>query len=413
MAVYGISFLTQFCPLRRTKRGEKVFMVSIKSSKMNWLKFAVVEVVLLSFGLCFASEPNHEQPGLYKTNVLHEEAQNWIQVGQTQFERGLYEQAEKSFVTAQELGEYLSDQENKALIENLVKVRKAQIEKQDAIEHLKKAEELVKQGQPIEAKAHYEKVRNSQYLTEQQRKEIADQLKKIDNSSDRQKMEVTQLYNRSVEFYKAGELDKARDGFVQVAKYGLLTAPEGQTAEDYLLRIDSILTDRLKRKSTVEPATPPVLSPETPSSEENKKSPELIKQLPAETEITLLKPGSSRQPPVQIEGEKQPPAESQKEVAQVVENTGTEQEKQLEAVSPSESKKNIARTYTKATVDDAASKVELSIKQGDFDKAVEAVRAATLVVRENRPYIGEELFIQHTIRLKQLADRIINARKKS
>jgi tetratricopeptide (TPR) repeat protein len=387
-------------------------MVSIKSNKMNWLKFAVMTAVLLSFGICFASEPNHEQPGLYKTNVLREEAQNWIQVGLTQFKRGLYEQAEKSFITAQELGEYLSDQENKALIENLVKVRKAQIEKQDALVHFKKAEELVKQGQPIEAKAHYEKVRNSQYLTEQQRKEIAAELKKIDNSSDRQKMEVTQLYNRSVEFYKAGELEKAREGFVEVAKYGLLTSPEGQTAEDYLIRIDSILTDRLKRKSTVESAPPLVLQPVTSPAEENKKSPEINKQLPAETEISLLKPGD-RQPPVQIEEDKQPPAEAQKEVAQVVENAGTEQEKQPQALSPAETKKNIARTYTKAVVDDAASKVELCIKQDNFDKAVETVRAATLVVRENRPYIGEDLFIQHTIRLKQLADRIINTRKKS
>jgi tetratricopeptide (TPR) repeat protein len=388
-------------------------MASIKSNKMNWLKFAVVEVVLFSFGICFAAEPNHEQPGLYKTNVLREEAQNWIKVGLTQFKRGLYEQAEKSFITAQELGEHLSAQEHKELQDYLVKVRKATIEKQEALEHLKKAQELVKQGQPIEARAHYEKVRNSQYLTEQQRKEVAGELKKIDNSFDRQKMEITQLYNRSVEFYKAGELEKARDGFVEVARYGLLTAPEGQTAEDYLIRIDSILTDRLKNKSTVESAPPPVLPPITPPAEEIKKSPEINQQLPAEVEITLLKPGSGRQPPVQKEEDKQQPADAQKEVAQVVENVGTEQEKQPETVSPAEAKKNIARIYTKAVVDDAASKVEFCIKQGEFDKAVEAVRAATQAVRENRPYIGEDLFIQHTIRLKQLADKIINIRKKS
>jgi tetratricopeptide (TPR) repeat protein len=375
---------------------------------MNWLKFAVLEVVLLSFGICFAAEPNLEQPGLAKDKVLHEEAQNWIQVGLTQFKRGLYEQAEKSFVSAQGFGEYLSAQENKELEENITKTRKATIEKQEAMVHLKKAEELVKQGQPIEAKAHYEKVRNNPYLTEQQRKEIADQLKKLNNSSDRQKMEITQLYNRSVEFYKAGELEKARDGFVQVAKYGLLTAPEGQTAEDYLLRIDSILTDRIKFKSAEE-STPPMAR----TAEENKKSPEVKKQLPAETEITLLRPGTGRQPSEQKEEEKLPPAESRKEVAQVLENAPTQQEKQPEAVSSSEAKKNIARTYTKAVVDDAASKVELCIKQGDYDKAVETVRAATQVVRDNRSYIGEEAFIQHTIRLKQLADRIINARKKS
>jgi len=379
---------------------------------MSLLKFAVVGIVFLSFGICFASEPNHEQPGLSKDKVFRAEAQNWIQVGLTQSKRGLYEQAEKSFISAQELGEYLTPQENKQLQDNLANVRKAGVEKQEALEHLKKAEEFIQQGQPIEAKAHYEKVLGSRYLTEQQRTKIAFELKVMDNSAEMQKMEMTQIYNRSVEFYKTGELDKAREGFLQVVKYGLLTAPEGHTAEDYLIRIDSVLTDRLRRKPVAESAAPPVLPLVTPPVEEIEKTPEITKQLPAEVEITLLKPGS-QQPPVQKEEEKQPPAEAQKEVEQVVENIVAEQKKPPETVSPSEeSKKNIARTYTKAVVDDAASKVEFCLKQRDFDKAVEAVRAATQIVRDNRPYIGEDLFIQHTIRLKQLADKIINASKK-
>jgi len=387
-------------------------MSSTKSSKMSLLKFAVVGIVFLSFGICFASEPNHEQPGLSKDKVFRAEAQNWIQVGLTQSKRGLYEQAEKSFISAQELGEYLTPQENKQLQDNLANVRKAGVEKQEALEHLKKAEEFIQQGQPIEAKAHYEKVLGSRYLTEQQRTKIAFELKVMDNSAEMQKMEMTQIYNRSVEFYKTGELDKAREGFLQVVKYGLLTAPEGHTAEDYLIRIDSVLTDRLRRKPVAESAAPPVLPLVTPPVEEIEKTPEITKQLPAEVEITLLKPGS-QQPPVQKEEEKQPPAEAQKEVEQVVENIVAEQKKPPETVSPSEeSKKNIARTYTKAVVDDAASKVEFCLKQRDFDKAVEAVRAATQIVRDNRPYIGEDLFIQHTIRLKQLADKIINASKK-
>jgi hypothetical protein len=88
-------------------------------------------------------------------------------------------------------------------------------------------------------------------------------------------------------------------------------------------------------------------------------------------------------------------------------------ENEAKAVSDKEAKVKIVRTYTKAVVDDAAKKVEYYISTGEFDRAISRVRAATEIVKENRPLIGDELFTQCSIHLKQLADNIIHAKKTS
>ena len=59
-----------------------------------------------------------------------------------------------------------------------------------------------------------------------------------------------------MQFFRAGEMEKARDGFVEVAKYGMLVTPKGQTAEDYLIQIDSILTEKLKGQPAANASMP-------------------------------------------------------------------------------------------------------------------------------------------------------------
>ena len=86
-------------------------------------------------------------------------------------------------------------------------------------------------------------------------------MKNIDKGFDKNRKEITDLYNQSVEYYRQGELEKARDGFSQVAKSGVLIAPKGQTAEDYLLQIDSILTQRMSPGTKIEKAPQPALEP--------------------------------------------------------------------------------------------------------------------------------------------------------
>lgn len=432
---------------------------------MGWLRFAAVQVVLFVAVFCpgfgpstllragepsqAADEPNRisspeavpQQQEQEKAKTLREVAQNWVRVGVSQYKRGLYPEAEKSFLTACDYQEYLTAEEHKQLEEHLTKAHQACVERQAVLEHIKEAEDLLSQGQPIKARAHYEKVRNSPYLARQERGQVAKELKAIDEGLDKQTKEITELYNRSVEFYRAGKLEEARVGFVEVARYGLLVAPKGHSAEDYLVQIDNILAERLKGKSpagSTVPLTHPVAA--APNVEEKKTS-DTNQPAPAETELELLQPGLEQPFGSELKVELQPVAKEQDAKRQQpssplvsAKNDDTsEQSRERRAVAGEEmaevttvaepapgetasavdARTKIIRTYTKAVVDDAAAKVEYHIGLREFDKAVAAVRTATEVVKKNRSFIGDELFVQYTIWLKGLADRIIKVRQAS
>jgi len=390
---------------------------------MNWLRFITVQAVLLSAAACFAAEPNL-QSEKEKTAVSREIAQDWMQVGISQSKKGLYVQAEKSFLTAQEYQGYLTAEEKTQLKKHIAEAHQAVVERQAVLERIKKARELFSQNQPVKAKAHYEKVRKSPYLTEQERKQIDQEIKNVDGSLDKQRKEITEIYNRSVQLFNAGELEKARGGFVEVARYGLLVVPKGQTAEDYLIKIDSILTEQLKGTSEANALPLPVAA--MPAKEEPKIKSVSQPTLP-EAEVALLKPGPDKPPvekPVDTESEVNQTQEQTAEVTVAAEppaKTGTSSadeqkvtpESKVETAPAEDARVKIVRTYTGAVVEDAAAKVEYYISRGELDKAVEVVRAATQTIKENRSLVGDELFARYSVRLKQLADKIVKVRKAS
>jgi len=72
---------------------------------------------------------------------------------------------------------------------------------------------------------------------------IKDDLKVIESRSSisNRKREIAELYYRSMSFYHAGQLEKARQGLVIVLDSGLAPAPMMITIKDCLTRIDKIL----------------------------------------------------------------------------------------------------------------------------------------------------------------------------
>ena len=80
-------------------------------------------------------------------------------------------------------------------------------------------------------------------------KTIQDDLANIDKrltESDRKK-EVAELYYRSMAFYHAGQLEKAREGLVKVLKSDLVPTPMMKTIRSCLTDIDNALS----RKTSV------------------------------------------------------------------------------------------------------------------------------------------------------------------
>ena len=72
--------------------------------------------------------------------------------------------------------------------------------------------------------------------------------KKTDTQQRELQRKTTDLYHRSIALYKAGQLEKARDGFLEVLKSGLLPAHMAKTIQGYIADINSVLaTDEHKQ----------------------------------------------------------------------------------------------------------------------------------------------------------------------
>jgi hypothetical protein len=298
-------------------------------------------------------------------------ANDWIEAGTNFYNKGFYLQAEQSFLRAQNYQEYLTDAQRQNLNELLQKTHTAAAERKRIGENMQAADELIKQGDLVKAKEKLEQIKGGELLTKEEQKQIAEGLKKTDVRLDDQKKQIAELYNRSVELYQAGQLEKAREGFAKIARNNLLVAPEGMTAEDYLVKIDNALG------KNAQPATP------APSAEKTKPQ----TQARAET----------KQPAVQGTVV----SETTNAPEQDLQEPSAQQAEEPSAIDKVTRKINIVRGHTKAVVDDAVAKAQSCISQGQFDKAKETVETAQRAVNENQMQLGDELFKQYDTQLRK------------
>jgi len=362
-----------------------------RAGKLVGVSAIVWAVLFLCAGASGAAE-KEDEPQEEKASVMRQVGQEWIKVGAAQFKRALFEAAEKSFTEAAAYEEYLSEGERKEINNWLEKTRKATSERQVALEHIRKAGELVESGEQIKAKAHYEKVRSSELLTEQERKQTAEHLRNIDEHFDSQKKNINELYNKSVELYHAGELDKARDGFLEVTRYGLLSTPKGKSPEDYLVEIDVVLTERLKN-------TLPFQRPQEVNRPAEKPREEIGSDI---LEVA----------PVVQDDEKSRQKEPNEETPEVLVAAEPTEQQVGDIKNEQDNRTRLVQSYLEAVVKDTENKVDEYIIKGEMTKAVEAVRTAAELVREKREQTGEELFSDFSARLRSLADKIIQTQDK-
>jgi type II secretory pathway component GspD/PulD (secretin) len=327
-----------------------------------------------------------------KDKVVRQVAQKWIEVGAEQYKRGYFKAAKESFLRAQDYQEYLTADEKEKLSSLLEKTHKGILERERILETIRMADSLVKQGEPDKAKAKLEEIKDSEFLTKAEQELIAQGVSKLGNQPDDQKKDITELYNRSVELYKAGELEKAREGFIKVAAGGLVTAPPGETAEDYLSKIDNVLAQKAK-----------------PTAAEAKPEDELGATIASVTKELV---NSKKTEPNVVA--KQQVVQEPNEVAaapavQAAETTASK-DTYIDVVNR---KRNIRQSHTRAVVNDTVAKVQDYISRDEFDKAKEEVERAERIVNEYQMDLGDELFKQNSDELKQLAEKIAQAQEQS
>ncbi|MHC4283364.1 MAG: hypothetical protein ACYSWZ_10400, partial [Planctomycetota bacterium] len=298
--------------------------------------------------------------------VVRQVAQKWIQVGTEQYNRSFFKAAEQSFLRAQEYEGYLDAADRKKLNGLIEQTHIAVLERKRILEHIQAADQLIQQGEILKAKAHLEKVKDNKFLTEAERKQVTEGLDKLVTQPTQptetagQTKEMVDLYSRSVELYRAGQLEKALAGFFKVSQSGVFIASEGQTAEDYI----KLIAVKMKAKASAEKL------PVTPITNQEQKKPVVVTR------------------PVTMP------------VTEPVSDVGTSYIQKVNL------KRDIRRDYTRVVVNDANSKADSYTMQGEFDKAKEAVDEAQRIVYANQLDLGELLFMQYDSQLKELADEI-------
>ena len=355
--------------------GSGRFLIKLLGKKA--LLAALVPVLLWAqVSKAGSSQPDEAE----KEKVLHKIARDWIRVGTKQYERSFYKQAEQSFFQAVEYQQYLTVTEREQLSNSLEKTYKAEIEREHALEQIKAANELAKRGRVGEAKSKFEKFKDSEFLTETERHEIAEALSELKKQLNQRTTEISKLYKYSVRLYLAGRLEEARQGFIEVAKSGLLVTPAGKSAEAYLVKIDNILVRRIEL-STAAQARPQ-------------------KKLLESTVIAIEDELLGFQTNGNLQHREQPGEVFYKP------DRVTSAAKPLSDSKISSRRENILRSYTKAVVKDAVVKARDYMEQGKFDKAEASVETAEAIVNKNRVYLGDKLFRRFNDKLAKLRAKI-------
>jgi sugar lactone lactonase YvrE len=105
---------------------------------------------------------------------------------------------------------------------------------------------LYKAGQLNEAKKGFLELLNSGLLQPDMTTTIQGYVADINSTlaTDQQKQKVAELYYSSMAFYRAGNLEKARDGLTKVVNSGLIPPAMAKTIQNYLADIDKSLDKR-------------------------------------------------------------------------------------------------------------------------------------------------------------------------
>ena len=367
----------------------------------------VVVSVLLLITTAFDVAQSQENGATDREEAFRRIVQSYVQAGKVEYDKGYYEQALKTFVMAQGYQEYLTATGREELHAHLEKTKAAVAQRKLALEEFQAADKLIKQNQLIEARANLESLRKNEYLTKEEQAQIVTVLKQIElkatndkaspqvtaakpekikeeipktgEQEKRQNQKIAELYRSSMKYYRAGQLEKAREGFVQVAASGLIPPPMKKNVEGYVAEIDKRLPQKVNKepvqKEMVTVIEPKVFNLEAAEPEVNE--PELV-------EPEVVEPRSSAIAP---------------RIASPVTGQGT----YIEQIN---TKRNILRTYTGTVVKNAVTKANAYIEQGQFDKANKEVEAAEYTVNENQIHLGEALFKEYSGKLKALTEEI-------
>lgn len=362
------------CLSNRCKAGQGVLLLSA--------------TVFFLAGISITANADAEQ--LDRQKIISQVVENWIAVAQRQYERFMFVQAEKSLTRAEQYHDHLSSKQKDVIDELVNKVHNAMLTKKQQLEQIDAANELARRGQLLKAKAHLEQVNKSNLLNTAEKQSLTLTLKRLNAQLDLRKREMAELFKESKRYYIAGELEKARDGFIEVAASGLYVPSKSMTAEQYLQKIDELtMAEAEPIGSAAEPETKSKSLLWFWGREKDKKSQETSQ--PGITDI--IKPVAVSKTKTIDAGK--PQANSYQQASPV------------DTADSIAIKSNVKHSYLRAVVNDAQVKVARYLGKGEFGQAKIVAENARITLERYRSDISRGLFRQLAAELDGLSRMIM------
>lgn len=155
--------------------------------KKSWfLALLLAVLVLTSIGEVSFAKPKDNG----KVKIVRQVARDWIEAGKKEYQRGLYEQSERSFLFAQDYQQYLTEPERKDLSALLEKAHRAAIERRRISSSILAINRFLSAGQLSKAKTEIKQIEGNEYLTEQEREIITKNLLEINKQLAKQRAAV-------------------------------------------------------------------------------------------------------------------------------------------------------------------------------------------------------------------------------
>ena len=307
-----------------------------------------------------------------------------MKIANEQYKRRLYKVAEITLnkINKQHV-DYLSNTERNKLEALTKNIGVAMTERGKITRILMASDHLAEQNQFAQAAGRLEMIKGSEFLSESESKQINDSITYLqDKQSAFQSKEsrLKMVFETSVRNYEVGNVEKAKQGFAQVAASGIEITQAGKTANDYISLIEQ---DRQQITTSQIPSVPPFEEGiEGILDEIELAEPKMIIQEPTEPKIIIQEPT-------------EPQLDSQPQNVYIRQITR---------------KKAIIRARTNAVVIDALSKAQSYLDSNEFAKAKEYLAKAFSSINTEKHILGDALYSQHHNQLRSL-DQQVDARQ--
>jgi Flp pilus assembly secretin CpaC/tetratricopeptide (TPR) repeat protein len=351
---------------------------SIKSfGPKPWLMLLLaVSVLTMSLPAAVVAQSNNAD----KTKTVRKVAQHFVQAGTEQLRRGHYKLAEESFLRALAYEKYLTEATKGKLTGLLANARQAVLERKTILERIQTANELVKQGKLIEAKASLESIKDSQYLNDEDRKTLLQGLNKLNSQLGKQEKPITKLPPAETEVPPLDQ--KPPEQPPKMADSSPPVAPPIETPE-----------------TIVAPTLPPPTAPV-------EVVPPVTSRAEAPLPWTKVAPTAENRPSGYVRGTDAAssfPAMSTKPVVVGADAGPRAQSSYIQEVLRT---RNIRRHYTETHVAEADESARKAMTDGNFDQAKRVIEAAQRTVSMYRLDLGDELYRQYSGHLGRLSEQI-------